>query len=164
MTLDMRFFLHSTLQRNPTERWSAAKLKTHPFLRKVFPLDKYDPEEDLGSGSFGSVTSYRLKARERAEWKMVAVKRPKEGTNIVYDTRERTLLRMLTHRNIVSFHGTHRDKATGEMWLVMELCSKVTLKRLIEIRKKLLSQDAAFLIRQIVAAVKYIHDNCVMHR
>ncbi len=77
---------------------------------------------------------------------------------------EHELLIMLEvdHPNIVKFYETYRDKKYYH--LVMELCNGTELFEYLTSIGKFSEADASKVIKQILSAIKHIHDKNIAHR
>mmetsp|Transcript_32996 Transcript_32996/g.80202 ORF Transcript_32996/g.80202 Transcript_32996/m.80202 type:complete len:272 (-) Transcript_32996:651-1466(-) len=127
---------------------------------------KYKILELLGSGSFGTVR----KCRDRKTGELFACKTIKkevvdDPTNL---RREIDLLQSVEHPNIIKFQDVYEDE--HNIHLVTELCTGGELyDRVLDYAESdqghFLEEDAAILIRDILDALRYLHDKChIVHR
>ncbi|KAF8372018.1 cmk-1 [Pristionchus pacificus] len=72
------------------------------------------------------------------------------------------VLRKLRHENIVQLYDTYDEKQY--VYLVMELVTGGELFDRIVAKGSYTEKDASLLIKQVLAAVQYMHDNGVVHR
>ncbi|WP_250007152.1 serine/threonine-protein kinase [Actinoplanes sp. M2I2] len=123
----------------------------------------YMLQRPLGQGATGTV----WEALDRATGEAVAVKllhesllrQPRLVTRFV---QERTILRMLRHRNVVRVHDLF---SVGEtIGLVMDLVSGGSLRDLLRDRPTVAPGEAARLTAQVAAALAEAHDLGVVHR
>lgn len=123
----------------------------------------YVLQRPIGQGATGTV----WEALDQAAGKPVAVKllhesllrQPKLVTRFV---QERTILRMLRHRNVVRVHDLF---SVGEtIGLVMDLVSGGSLRDLLRSRPTVAPGEAARLTAQVAAALAEAHDLGVVHR
>ncbi|MCO8273191.1 serine/threonine protein kinase [Actinoplanes sp. TRM 88003] len=123
----------------------------------------YVLQRPLGQGATGTV----WEALDRATGKSVAVKllhesllqQPRLVTRFV---QERTILRMLRHRNVVRVHDLF---SVGEtIGLVMDLVSGGSLRDLLRTEPTVAPGEAARLTAQVAAALAEAHDLGVVHR
>ncbi|WP_250033343.1 serine/threonine-protein kinase [Paractinoplanes maris] len=123
----------------------------------------YVLQRPIGQGATGTV----WEALDRATGEPVAVKllhesllrQPKLVTRFV---QERTILRMLRHRNVVRVHDLF---SVGEtLGLVMDLVSGGSLRDLLRERPTVAPGEAARLTAQVAAALAEAHDLGVVHR
>ncbi len=76
-------------------------------------------------------------------------------------------MKSLSHPNIVRFLGLKEVPATasnsGKIRIVMELCQG-DLKKLLKRKKKLETEEVAYLVKHILEGLVYLHENNVIHR
>ncbi|XP_012141377.1 calcium/calmodulin-dependent protein kinase I isoform X1 [Megachile rotundata] len=124
--------------------------------------DKYVLKELLGTGAFSEV---RLAESKEKPGQMFAVKIiDKKALKGKEDSLENEIrvLRRLTHPNIVQLLETFEDK--HKVYLVMELVTGGELFDRIVEKGSYTEKDASGLIRQVLEAVDYMHDQGVVHR
>ncbi|XP_037788439.1 calcium/calmodulin-dependent protein kinase type 1 isoform X2 [Penaeus vannamei] len=124
--------------------------------------DKYNLKDLLGTGAFSQV---RLAEVKDDPSHMVAIKIiDKKALKGKEDSLENEIkvLRRLTHPNIVQLLETFEDK--HKVYLVMELVTGGELFDRIVEKGSYTEKDASHLIRQVLEAVDYMHDQGVVHR
>ncbi|XP_056645750.1 calcium/calmodulin-dependent protein kinase type 1 [Diorhabda sublineata] len=124
--------------------------------------DKYYLKELLGTGAFSVV---RLAESKENHGVMHAVKIiDKKALKGKEDSLENEIkvLRRLKHPNIVQLLETFEDKS--KVYLIMELVTGGELFDRIVEKGSYTEKDAADLIRQVLEAVDYMHDQGVVHR
>ncbi|XP_020292750.1 calcium/calmodulin-dependent protein kinase type 1 isoform X4 [Pseudomyrmex gracilis] len=124
--------------------------------------DKYILKDLLGTGAFSEV---RLAESKEKPGQMFAVKIiDKKALKGKEDSLENEIkvLRRLTHPNIVQLLETFEDK--HKVYLVMELVTGGELFDRIVEKGSYTEKDASGLIRQVLEAVGYMHDQGVVHR
>ncbi|XP_014607168.1 PREDICTED: calcium/calmodulin-dependent protein kinase type 1 [Polistes canadensis] len=124
--------------------------------------DKYILKELLGTGAFSEV---RLAESKEKPGQMFAVKIiDKKALKGKEDSLENEIkvLRRLTHPNIVQLLETYEDKL--KVYLVMELVTGGELFDRIVEKGSYTEKDASGLIRQVLEAVDYMHEQGVVHR
>ncbi|KAK8753818.1 hypothetical protein OTU49_001775 [Cherax quadricarinatus] len=124
--------------------------------------DKYLLKDLLGTGAFSQV---RLAEVRDDPSRVVAIKIiDKKALKGKEDSLENEIkvLRRLTHPNIVQLLETFEDKQ--KVYLVMELVTGGELFDRIVEKGSYTEKDAADLIRQVLEAVDYMHDQGVVHR
>merc|ERR1711892_1264971 len=123
--------------------------------------DKYDLKDVLGTGAFSQV---RL-AESKDDGQMYAVKiidkKTLKGKEDSLENEIRVLKR-LKHPNIVALLEVFEDKT--KVFLVMELVTGGELFDRIVEKGFYSEKDAADLIKQVLSAVAYMHDEGVVHR
>jgi len=123
--------------------------------------DKYDMKDVLGTGAFSQV---RL-AECREDGQMYAIKIiDKKALKGKEDSLENEIrvLKRLKHPNIVALLEVFEDKT--KVYLVMELVTGGELFDRIVEKGSYSEKDAADLIKQVLSAVAYMHDQGVVHR
>ncbi|OXA43935.1 calcium/calmodulin-dependent protein kinase type 1 [Folsomia candida] len=124
--------------------------------------DKFEMKDVLGTGAFSQV---RLAQSKEDPSVMYAIKIiDKKALKGKEDSLENEIkvLRRLTHPNIVQLLDTYEDKT--RVYLVMELVTGGELFDRIVEKGSYTEKDAADLIKQVLAAVEYMHDQGVVHR
>ena len=133
-------------------------------------VDNLILEKKIGKGAFGEVyltllkgdktlTYYATKKLERADV---------EGTNALkYIKNEIQILEVLNHPNIAKFCSLKKTKK--HYYLVMEYCNGGDLAEALEkyqkkYNKPFSQEIVQHLMRQIIDAFKYIHENKIIHR
>ncbi|XP_066990590.1 calcium/calmodulin-dependent protein kinase type 1 isoform X2 [Macrobrachium rosenbergii] len=149
--------------------------------------DKYILKDLLGTGAFSQVRlaevkedpsrvvaikiidKKALKGKEDSLENEIRVLRRLQHPNIVqlmetYEDREHVylIIELLTHPNIVQLLETFEDK--HKVYLVMELVTGGELFDRIVEKGSYTEKDASDLIRQVLEAVDYMHDQGVVHR
>ncbi|XP_070493168.1 calcium/calmodulin-dependent protein kinase type 1 isoform X2 [Chironomus tepperi] len=124
--------------------------------------DKYHLRQVLGNGAFSEV---RLGESKENPGQLFAVKIiDKKALKGKEDSLENEIkvLRRLTHPNIVQLLETYEDKT--KVYLVMELVTGGELFDRIVEKGSYTEKDASGLIRQVLEAVDYMHEQGVVHR
>ncbi|KAG9260755.1 calcium/calmodulin-dependent protein kinase type 1D-like [Astyanax mexicanus] len=121
--------------------------------------DVFEFREILGSGSFSEV----FLVRERKTGNFYALKCVKkkqlDHSNL---ENEITVLKRIKHNNVVSLEDFYETRT--HYYLVMELVSGGELFDRILDRGVYTEKDASLVIRQVLEAVTYLHQNSVVHR
>ncbi|XP_013117053.1 calcium/calmodulin-dependent protein kinase type 1 [Stomoxys calcitrans] len=164
---------------------SAKKTKSKDFckeLNKTIPIeDKYNLHGLLGTGAFSEVRlaeskdnpgqhfavkiidKKALKGKEESLENEIRVLRRFSANHHNNDTAaESRTGERLTHPNIVQLYETYEDKS--KIYLVMELVTGGELFDRIVEKGSYTEKDASDLIRQILEAVDYMHEQGVVHR
>jgi len=132
-----------------------------PPKEKKSIKEEYDFGEELGRGGFSVV----VKATKKDTKDVVAVKiieKNQSDEELQLLQREIDILKKLTHPNIISLKDVFDEKET--IYLVMELVQGGELFDQIVSRGTYSEADAANIVRQILDAVAYMHDNGIAHR
>ena len=126
-------------------------------------LSRFEKIEDLGEGSYGKV--YKVFDKQRNE--VLALKKIKLSKNeegIPSTTlREITLLRELSHKNIVHLQDLIYKYKERKLYLVFEYMD-CDLKNYLSKSKNLSKNKIKNIFKEIVEAVDFCHENYIMHR
>nr|XP_018916993.1 PREDICTED: calcium/calmodulin-dependent protein kinase type 1-like isoform X4 [Bemisia tabaci] len=147
-------------RRDPSKRKKDGKDEKTDKMPSV--EDKYILKELLGTGAFSEV---RLAESKDKPGQMYAVKIiDKKALKGKEDSLENEIkvLRRLTHPNIVQLLETFEDK--HKVYLIMELVTGGELFDRIVEKGSYTEKDASDLIRQVLEAVDYMHEQGVVHR
>lgn len=141
---------------------SPANKKTKKELEKG-PIDyKYDLKEILGTGAFSEVRVAQCKENPSELYAVKIIdKKALKGKEDSLEN-EIKVLRRLNHSNIVRLADTFEDKY--KYYLVMELVTGGELFDRIVSKGSYTEKDASHLIRQVLEAVNYMHEQGVVHR
>ena len=132
-------------------------------------VDNLILEKCIGSGAFGEVYLTMIKGDNSRKFATKKLERSKiEGTEAMkYLKNEILILQKLNHPNIVKYESIKKSKK--HFYLVMEFCNGGELSKALERYQekygKPFSQEIVqHLMRQIIDAFKYIHEQKVVHR
>lgn len=70
--------------------------------------------------------------------------------------------RTLKHKHICEYKHFFEDR--NNCYILLELCHNQSMNEMIRRRKRLTEPEAAYYVLQMVEAVEYMHQNCVIHR
>ncbi|KAL7579402.1 hypothetical protein ACA910_014071 [Epithemia clementina (nom. ined.)] len=128
-----------------------------------YTVHKYMRGRLLGKGGFAKV--YLCTAMETGKHYAMKIV-PK--ANLVKERARQKLQteikihRTLKHKNVCEYKHFFEDREN--CYILLELCHNQSMNELIKRRKRLTEPEAAFFMDQMVAGVKYIHSNSVIHR
>lgn len=132
--------------------------------------DVYELHEDclLGAGSFGKV----LKGTDKVSGSACAIKVIAKLQHPSAERRKRMedkcvkqeieVMQRLDHPHIVRLFDHYEDRLNH--YLVMELCSGGKLVDYLARKQDYRESDAALLMKQVLSAIKYMHDCHIVHR
>lgn len=121
---------------------------------------QYQLKQVIGKGSYGIV----YKAINKKTEQVVAIKEvsyddDEELTDIM---SEIDLLKNLNHINIVKYHGF--IKKSHNLYIILEYCSRGSLKNAISRGKGIPELKAKVFIKQTLNGLHYLHEQGVIHR
>lgn len=116
----------------------------------------------LGSGTSGTVRLGFMPANPDKDYAIKSIPRKKIDYDLQSLEQELLVMMELDHPNIIKFHEVYRDNRYYH--IVMEYCEGVELFDHLHSLGKLNEGDTATIIKQILSAIKYIHDKNIAHR
>eukprot|EP01017_Pseudomicrothorax_dubius_P003273 TRINITY_DN10426_c0_g1_i7.p1 TRINITY_DN10426_c0_g1~~TRINITY_DN10426_c0_g1_i7.p1 ORF type:complete len:428 (-),score=113.13 TRINITY_DN10426_c0_g1_i7:461-1744(-) len=125
--------------------------------------DSYDIlSPPLGSGAYGEVR--KAKFKKTGEIRAVKIisksaQSPEEQEKLINEVQ---ILKSLDHPNIIKIFEFYQDERS--FYIVTELCTGGELFDKIIESKNFNEQKAADIIRDVLSAVAYCHDNRIVHR
>ncbi|XP_054982272.1 calcium/calmodulin-dependent protein kinase type 1G isoform X3 [Sorex araneus] len=143
------------VQQEDREGGGASWKKQTANIRKTFTF-----MEVLGSGAFSEV----FLVRQRVTGKLFALKCIKKSPAFRDSNLENEIavLRRIKHENIVTLEDIY--ESSTHYYLVMQLVSGGELFDRILERGVYTEHDASLVIRQVLSAVQYLHENGIVHR
>lgn len=149
--------------------WYASEEERNDWLQKLVQGAKtrkveeyYEFKEKIGTGKFSDVYS-ALEMSTNLEWaiKVVEKKRLNEQEREMMRS-EVAIMRLLNHNNVVQMKEVFEDKL--KMYLITELVEGGELFDRIRHKKVFSEYTSFYIIRQLLDAVKYLHDVGIVHR
>ena len=141
------------------------KLKNLATLKEAKPEDNYIIINKLGKGSFGNV----YKVKHKISGNIRAMKVIKNNTIIRNDEKmkkkylkEIQVLKELEHPNIIKIHEYYMDSKYH--YIITELLNGGELYDSIVKVQRFNERKAAFIMKQILSALNYLHSKGIVHR
>ncbi|XP_030761406.1 neither inactivation nor afterpotential protein C-like isoform X2 [Sitophilus oryzae] len=129
------------------------------------PGSRYILQDLLGQGTFGKVYSA---VDNESDQKTVAVKVQKYNkvTRMFIEEEYEVLKTLENPLHFPTFHGAYQKN--GDMWFILDNCDGGTalnlVYNLIKRNRKLSEEHIAYILKEIVKAVIFLHDNNIIHR
>ncbi|XP_028659955.1 mitogen-activated protein kinase kinase kinase kinase 2 [Erpetoichthys calabaricus] len=124
------------------------------------PLDEYELISRAGSGTYGDVFKARnIKTSELAAIKIVKLD---PGDDISSIQQEITVMRECKHKNIVAYFGSYLRN--NKLWICMEFCGGGSLQDIYHVTGPLKEKQIAYVCRETLQGLYYLHSNGKMHR
>ncbi|XP_067418403.1 inactive serine/threonine-protein kinase PLK5 [Emydura macquarii macquarii] len=133
------------------------------FIRDPGTGTLYRRGQLLGKGAFGRC----YKSTDAATGKVYAVKivslsRISRVASRGKVEREIELHSQLSHRHVVGFHRHFADR--DNIYMILEYCSRKSLAHVLKARKTLTEPEVRYYLRQIIAGLRYLHQQGIIHR
>lgn len=131
------------------------------FISDTEPEELYEELGPIGIGNYGSV----IKARNRQTQEIAAIKLvllvDKDERDFVQ--KEISILKQCLHPNIVRYYGAH--KSLSKLWIVMEYCEGGSVDMVYKVLRHPLPEHLiAYVCRQVLLGLQYLHANRKIHR
>jgi len=128
------------------------------------PVTVYEKLDKIGEGTYGTV----FMARDKRTGEIVALKKlrmdKEKGGFPLTSIREIKLLKSLKHPNIVELKEIVVGKKPDSIFLVFEFCENDFASILDKIPRPFSESEVKLIMIQLLSAVKYLHENFVLHR
>jgi polo-like kinase 1 len=128
-----------------------------------YTIHRYRRGKMLGKGGFAKV--YMCTALDSG--KDYAVKIVPKANLVKARARQKLqaeikIHRTLKHKHVCEYKHFFEDKTN--CYILLELCHNQSMNEMIKRRKRLTEPEAAFFMQDMIGAVKYMHENFVIHR
>jgi calcium-dependent protein kinase len=120
----------------------------------------YTIGEIMGSGAFATVRKVIHKESQNARALKIIKKNPKQDSSRMY--LEVDILKKLIHPNIMQIFEFYEDKKN--FYIITEFCEGGELFDKVVEKGNFQEADAAWVMKQLVSAINYIHSNKIVHR
>uniref|UniRef100_A0A3Q3AWT0 non-specific serine/threonine protein kinase n=1 Tax=Kryptolebias marmoratus TaxID=37003 RepID=A0A3Q3AWT0_KRYMA len=133
-------------------------------MRLTLVSHGYTFQSSLGEGTFGKVVkAHSTHLRRLVAVKVIDTKKVSASYIEKFLSREKEIMRTLKHPNVVRTHDIFESRL-GTVYVVMELCSKGDISKLIAARGALNEYFSCQLFQQLCMAAQYLHSMNVAHR
>jgi 5'-AMP-activated protein kinase catalytic alpha subunit len=120
-------------------------------------------KQTIGHGAFSVVKiAVHKKTKKKFACKIIKLEKIKKDKLEERFEQETRILQQMRHPHIAQLHAVLEDNKF--YYVLIELCPNGELFRYIIQNKYLSEKEAKFYMRQIMEAMKYIHDSGVVHR
>jgi serine/threonine protein kinase len=126
---------------------------------------KYEYICTLGDGSYGKVKLFRDRSMHQLKFAIKSMRKCHMSSQLIICLKQEVeVLKKLDHPNIVKYFDTYEDESF--LQIVMEYIPGENLLQVIKQKKinKFDEKQASFMIKNLLKAVLYLHNNNIIHR
>ena len=140
------------------------KIKSLITLTESKPMDNYEKLNLLGKGTFGSVIKVKHKITGEIRAMKIIKNLYASNSNKTDDKflREIQVLKTLEHPNIIKIYEYYIDEENH--YIITELVTGGELYDTIVKFQRFNEKKAAYIMRQILSALNYLHSHGIVHR
>ena len=132
---------------------------------KTDPFKDYEEIKVLGSGSFAKVLLVKNNVTGLIRAMKIIKKRKiteDDGSTDIEILNEINILKQIDHPNVVKIFEFYNSE--DAYYLITEYCGEGELFKIISDKKKLTEIQCAYIMYQVLSAIKYCHKMKIMHR
>ena len=136
---------------------------------KTDPFKDYQKIKELGAGSFAKVILVKnnvtglIRAMKIIKKKKIMTSTsPSDGSTDLEILNEINVLKQIDHPNVVKIFEFYNSE--DAYYLITEYCEGGELFKIISDKKKLSEIQCAYIMYQVLSAIKYCHKLKIMHR
>ena len=150
------------LRRNTNETSATMWIGSEKIDKEIIPSTVCEIGRTLGSGGFGTVYEATLEGKKLAVKKM---HRNVKNPHALYESvQAEKLVLPLRHPNVVRTLAVLERENLQDVWILMEFAGNRTLQSIIDDDRELLeSARRCQYVRDIACALKFIHENSLVH-
>ena len=118
--------------------------------------------EDIDQGAFGKVI-HAIENNTKKDISVKIIDKRRADQNLINKMKEEiSILKKLEHENIVKYYG-YID-TSSQLLIKMEYIKYGTLSQWMKKHKKISEEKASLIIKNVLSAISYLHNNQICHR
>ena len=117
---------------------------------------------EIDQGAFAKVIHVKEK-KTKKDFALKIVKKSESNIDLINRMKEEIqILKKLQHPNIVQYYGQIEN--TNQLFIKMEYLKYGTLGQWIQKNKSISEEQASLIIKEVLSAIAYLHQNQICHR